>query len=112
MFCQARLQDHLDIFCVASEDDVDILISGYAFRLRILHEKGLRLLTNQGLFFDMSCFIDLHIHVVINIVYCVAGNGVIMGVSTSDRELFLLGQHSSMINGLQGRYPVYGPVVR
>ncbi|MQL78687.1 hypothetical protein Taro_011122 [Colocasia esculenta] len=83
-----RLQDHLEIFCTASEDVVDILFSGYAFRLRILHEKGLRLLTNQ------------------------ADNGVIKGVSASDRELFLRGQHSSMINGLQGCYPLYGPVVR
>ncbi|CAA6653510.1 unnamed protein product [Spirodela intermedia] len=67
-----RLQDGLDVFCVATEDEVDVLISGYAF----------------------------------------LGNGVVKGVSSSDRELFLRSQHSSMINGLLGRYSVYGPVVR
>lgn len=29
-----------------------------------------------------------------------------------DKKLFLRGQHSSMVNGLQGRYPIYGPIVR
>ena len=33
-------------------------------------------------------------------------------ISSVDKELFIRGQHSSMINGLQGRYPIYGPVVR
>ncbi|CAA7387761.1 unnamed protein product [Spirodela intermedia] len=83
-----RLQDGLDVFCVATEDEVDVLISGYAFRLRILHERGLKLMISQ------------------------VGNGVVKGVSSSDRELFLRSQHSSMINGLLGRYSVYGPVVR
>lgn len=32
--------------------------------------------------------------------------------SLIDKELFLRSQHSSMINGLHGRYPTYGPVVR
>uniref|UniRef100_A0A1D1YCT8 Nucleolar protein 6 n=1 Tax=Anthurium amnicola TaxID=1678845 RepID=A0A1D1YCT8_9ARAE len=83
-----RLQDRLDAICVATEDDVYVLISGYAFRLKVLHERGLKLLTDQ------------------------AGNVESKGLSTSDRELFLRSQHSSMINGLQGRYPVYGQVVR
>lgn len=33
-------------------------------------------------------------------------------VSSADKELFFRSQHSSMINGLQGRYTIYGPVVR
>lgn len=33
-------------------------------------------------------------------------------VLSSDKNLFLRGQHSSMVNGLRGRYPIYGPVVR
>ena len=33
-------------------------------------------------------------------------------VSSIDKELFVRSQHFSMINGLLGRYPLYGPVVR
>lgn len=33
-------------------------------------------------------------------------------VYSTDKILFIRGQHASMINGLQGRYPVFGPVVR
>lgn len=29
-----------------------------------------------------------------------------------DKELFMKSQHSSMINGLHGCFPMYGPVVR
>ncbi|GKB13061.1 nucleolar protein 6 [Tanacetum coccineum] len=32
-------------------------------------------------------------------------------VSPTNKYLFLRSQHSSMINGLSGRYPLYGPVV-
>lgn len=33
-------------------------------------------------------------------------------VSSTDKFLFLRSQHASMINGLSGRYPLYGPVVQ
>ncbi|GKD93698.1 nucleolar protein 6, partial [Tanacetum coccineum] len=33
-------------------------------------------------------------------------------VSPTDKYLFLRSQHSSMINGLSSRYPLYGPVVQ
>lgn len=33
-------------------------------------------------------------------------------VPSVDKKLFIRGQHSSMINGLQGIYQMYGPVVR
>lgn len=77
------LQKHWGMFCTATEDGVDILVSGYAFRLKILHERGLNLMVSQ-----------------------------VKGTSSVDKELFLRSQHSSMINGLHGRYPLYGPVVR
>lgn len=32
----------------ATEDDVDVMMSGFAFRLRILHERGLTLLKNES----------------------------------------------------------------
>ncbi|XP_010254816.1 PREDICTED: nucleolar protein 6 isoform X2 [Nelumbo nucifera] len=82
------LQNRWGMKCVASEDEVDVLMSGYAFRLRILHERGLSLLKKQ------------------------VGNDQVKRVSSIDKELLIRSQHSSMINGLQGCYPTYGPVVR
>lgn len=38
--------------CVATEDEVNVLMSGYAFRLRILHERGINSLKKQGMEFD------------------------------------------------------------
>ncbi|CAM0950126.1 unnamed protein product [Alopecurus aequalis] len=64
------------MFVTASEDEVNVLTSGYSFLLKIFHERGLVLQKQE------------------------------------DKELFLRSQHSSMINGLHGRYQVYGPVVR
>ncbi|GMH24573.1 hypothetical protein Nepgr_026416 [Nepenthes gracilis] len=82
------LESHWGMTCIASEDNVDVLLLGYAFRLKILHERGLSLLKRQ-----------------------IGGNQV-KRVSFTDKKLFLRSQHSSMINGLQGRYPVFGSVVR
>ncbi|KAH9614552.1 hypothetical protein KSS87_003366 [Heliosperma pusillum] len=80
------LQSKQGVTCVATEDNVDILLSGYAFRLKILHERGLSLVKRQGNQFKR--------------------------VSSIDKQLFVRSQHSSMINGLQGRFPIYGAVVR
>ncbi|KAG9136046.1 hypothetical protein Leryth_021273 [Lithospermum erythrorhizon] len=74
--------------CSATENDVDVILSGYAFRLKILHERGLSLVAKK------------------------TGSGHVKRVLSADKELFIRGQHSSMINGLRGRYPIYGPVVR
>ncbi|KAG8383986.1 hypothetical protein BUALT_Bualt04G0070800 [Buddleja alternifolia] len=81
------LRNKQGIACTATEDDVDVFMSGYAFRLKILHERGLSLVKKQG-------------------------GAQTKHVLSSDKRVFLRGQHSSMINGLRGRYPVYGPVVR
>lgn len=80
------LQGHWGMSCFATEDGADVLLSGYAFRLKILHERGLSLVKKLG--------------------------HQAKRVSSADKKLFLQSQHSSMINGLQGRYPIYGPVVR
>ncbi|XP_057529291.1 uncharacterized protein LOC130807910 isoform X1 [Amaranthus tricolor] len=80
------LQSKWGVSCIATEDDVDVLLSGYAFRLKILHERGLSLVQGQGF--------------------------QVKRVSSIDKKLFMRSQHSSMINGLQGRFPFYGPVVR
>ncbi|XP_059623649.1 uncharacterized protein LOC132266698 [Cornus florida] len=82
------LQNSWGMTCTATEDDVDVFVSGYAFRLKILHERGLSLLKKQ------------------------IASDQVKRVYSTDRKLFVRGQHSSMINGLQGRYPIYGPVVR
>ncbi|CAM8912250.1 unnamed protein product [Rhodiola kirilowii] len=74
------------ITCIATEDSVDVLIAGYGFRLSILHERGLSLLSREV---DPT-----------------------KKVSSTDKRLFHRSQHASMINGLRGQYPVFGPIVR
>ncbi|KZV53865.1 nucleolar protein 6 [Dorcoceras hygrometricum] len=81
------LQHRYGISCTATEDDIDVFISGYSFRLKILHERGLSLVNRKS----------------------GAQKKLVM---SSDKKLFLRSQHSSMLNGLQGRFPVYGQVVR
>ncbi|XP_062202451.1 uncharacterized protein LOC133904855 isoform X2 [Phragmites australis] len=74
------------MFVSASEDEVNVLTSGYSFLLKIFHERGL--LQKQ------------------------AGDGNTQNAPSEDKMLFLRSQHSSMINGLHGRFQMYGPVVR
>lgn len=38
------LQKKWGMTCTATQDDVDVLMSGYAFRLKLLHERALSLL--------------------------------------------------------------------
>ncbi|KAG2623176.1 hypothetical protein PVAP13_3KG040362 [Panicum virgatum] len=75
------------MFVSASEDEVNVLTSGYSFLLKIFHERGL-VLQKQ------------------------AGDDNIQTALSQDKVLFQWSQHSSMINGLHGRYQMYGPVVR
>ncbi|XP_051127399.1 uncharacterized protein LOC127248890 [Andrographis paniculata] len=81
------LNDNHGISSTAAEDDVDIFMSGYAFRLKILHERALSLVKSPG-------------------------GARVKRILSSDKKLFIHGQHAGMINGLRGRYPIYGPVVR
>ncbi|GAB2259990.1 hypothetical protein Droror1_Dr00010845, partial [Drosera rotundifolia] len=81
------MENNWGMTCVATEENVDVLFSGFAFRLKILHERGLHLLKSP------------------------AGGNRVKRVSSIDKILLLRSQHCSMINGLQGRYPIYGPVV-
>ncbi|KAK7406701.1 hypothetical protein VNO78_08331 [Psophocarpus tetragonolobus] len=82
------LQKMWGMTCFATEDTVDVLMSGYAFRLKILHERGLSLLKRE------------------------IGNDQAKQVPSIDKKLFIRSQHANMINGLQSRYPIFGPVVR
>nr|XP_016452559.1 PREDICTED: nucleolar protein 6 [Nicotiana tabacum]XP_016452560.1 PREDICTED: nucleolar protein 6 [Nicotiana tabacum]XP_016452561.1 PREDICTED: nucleolar protein 6 [Nicotiana tabacum] len=82
------LQNNWGMMFTATEDDVDVLMSGYAFRLKISHERALSLVTGQS------------------------NNSRHQWSLSADRELLLRHQHASKINALRGRYPVYGPIVR
>ncbi|KAF3447128.1 hypothetical protein FNV43_RR12308 [Rhamnella rubrinervis] len=82
------LQKNWGMICTATEDNVDVFVSGYAFRLKIWHERGLNLLRKEN------------------------ENYQVKRVSSMDKKLFFRSQHSSMINGLRDRYPIYGPAVR
>ncbi|KAL3525384.1 hypothetical protein ACH5RR_013756 [Cinchona calisaya] len=82
------LQKNWGMTCTATEDDIDVFMSGFAFRLKILHERGL------------------------NLVRRPIGGGSVKQVLSTDKKLFICSQHSNMINGLCGCYPTYGPVVR
>ncbi|OIT32009.1 PREDICTED: nucleolar protein 6 [Nicotiana attenuata] len=82
------LQNNWGMMFTATEDDVDVLMSGYAFRLKISHDRALSLATGQS------------------------NNSRHQWSLSADRELLLRHQHASKINALRGRYPVYGPIVR
>ncbi|ESW28940.1 hypothetical protein PHAVU_002G030700 [Phaseolus vulgaris] len=84
----SSLQKTWGMTCTATEDNVDVLMSGYAFRLKILHERGLSLLKKE------------------------IGDYQAKQVPSVDKKLFIRSQHGNMINGLQSRYPIFGPVVR
>ncbi|ONM34012.1 hypothetical protein ZEAMMB73_Zm00001d041900 [Zea mays] len=75
------------MFVSASENEVNVLTSGYSFLLKIFHERGL-------------------------VMQKPVGDDKTQSVLSEDKMLFQRSQHSSMINGLHGRYQVYGPVVR
>ncbi|CAN4080066.1 unnamed protein product [Withania somnifera] len=82
------LQNNWGMMFTATEDDVDVLMSGYAFRLKISHERALGLVIGQS------------------------NNSRHQWSLSADRKLLLRHQHASKINALRGRYPIYGPVVR
>lgn len=82
------LQNNWGMMFTATEDDVDVLMSGYAFRLKISHERALGLVTGQS------------------------NNSRHQWSLSADRKLLLQHQHASKINALRGRYPIYGPIVR
>ncbi|KAH9309820.1 hypothetical protein KI387_037731, partial [Taxus chinensis] len=83
------------VFPVAAENAVDLLMAGFAFRLRILYEKDKSLLKKQGVF-GMP----------------LTGNVPWSKLFPVENDLLLRSQHSSMLNGLQGLHPTYSPTVR
>ncbi|GLJ36464.1 hypothetical protein SUGI_0732270 [Cryptomeria japonica] len=89
------MQKQWGVFTVAAEDAVDLLMAGFAFRLRVLYEKDKSLLKKQGIF-----------------GITLAGNAPWSNSVPLERDFLLRSQHSSMLNGLQGLHPTYGPTVR
>ncbi|KAF2579772.1 hypothetical protein F2Q68_00006088, partial [Brassica cretica] len=83
-----NLQTIKGIRSTATENNVDVFMRGYAFRLRILHERGLSLVKRE------------------------IGPDPVKHVSSADKMLFIRSQHASMINGLHGRFPIYASVAR
>lgn len=59
-----------------------------------------------------SCLIMMNIELIIFLFILIGMNGKKSSFPSIDEELFMKSQHSSMINGLHGRFPMYGPVVR
>lgn len=89
------MQKRWGIQSIAAEDAVDLLVAGFAFRLRILYEKDKSLIKKQGLFGVLP-----------------VGNLQNINLIPLEKDLLLRSQHSSMLNGLQGLHPAYGPTVR
>ena len=54
------LQKKWGMTCTATEDDVDVLMSGYAFRLKILHERALSLLKESMAYTSCMIIDDLN----------------------------------------------------
>ena len=82
-----------DIKCVASEHSVDLLMHGFCFRLKVYYDRDL---TKADSLMETTHLPEkdtdfLHI----------LGD-----------DLMLNNLHASMLSGLQGRYPIYGPTVR
>ncbi|KAJ7523478.1 hypothetical protein O6H91_18G051300 [Diphasiastrum complanatum] len=79
---------------IASEDAVDLLWQGFAFRIRIFYEKDPTLLRqNPGKSFS-------------------GNQNSAPYLLEPKKDLLLRSVHSSMLYGLQGLYPVYSPTVR
>ncbi|CAH9146997.1 unnamed protein product [Cuscuta epithymum] len=82
------LQNNWGLTCTATEDDVEVLMSGFAFRLKVLHERALNFVNGQ-LNYSQAKW-----------------------VLPTDKKLLLRYIHAGKTDGLRGRYPIYGPVVR
>ncbi|KAI5084140.1 hypothetical protein GOP47_0000309 [Adiantum capillus-veneris] len=87
------------IKCVAAEESVDLLMHGFCFRLRLHYDRDPTLVhpttENIPVAKALASLPDK------------ASSRLLL-----DKDLSLRSLHSSMLGGLQGRYPAYGPTVR
>jgi U3 small nucleolar RNA-associated protein 22 len=107
------------MFVSPSEDEVNVLTSGYSFLLKIFHERGLLLEKKRLVFICIPVilvFASRYCRMVTKLheksCHLTARDVSTQSAPSEDKVLFLWSQHSSMINGLHGRYQMYGPVVR
>jgi U3 small nucleolar RNA-associated protein 22 len=90
-----------DIKCVASKHSVDLLMHGFCFRLKVYYDKDSTLVQKRKIKADNPIRELTHLpekekdflHILKN-------------------DLLLNSLHASMLSGLQGRFPIYGPTVR
>ena len=57
MMCYGSLQNNWGMTCTATEEDVDVFMDGYSFRLRILHERGLSLVNRESKNSQLELFV-------------------------------------------------------
>ncbi|MCO5585783.1 hypothetical protein L7F22_039719 [Adiantum nelumboides] len=89
------------VTCVAAKESVDLLMHGFCFRLQLFYDKDptlVHLRTEQ-----VSTTKD---------VGSQQANGDTSPVTMLHKDISLQSLHSSMLGGLHGRYPIYGPTVR
>lgn len=81
------LQKKWNVGCVAAEDAIDIIVEGYVFRLLLMYDKDpTRAMTSKD---DEQ-----------------------LGTVSPAHDLLLQSSHASLIQGLHGVYPAFGPTVR
>ena len=89
-----------DIKCVASEHSVDLLMHGFCFRLKVYYDRDFTLVQKRKTKAD-SLMETTHLPEKDTDFLHILGD-----------DLMLNNLHASMLSGLQGRYPIYGPTVR
>lgn len=72
------LQNNYGMTCIANEGYIDILLSGFAFRLKILHERGLSLLNHEGQFFPCLLWFHLKILLLSNSLLMINAKGLLI----------------------------------
>ncbi|KAG6557753.1 hypothetical protein Mapa_000520 [Marchantia paleacea] len=92
------------VYCVASEDAVDILMDGFAFRLSILYEKDRTLINKERLASSLATGSGLPVKI---------GSAVLNSQPISLKgDRLLRSMHASILLGLHGLYPAFSPTVR
>ncbi|KAL3680637.1 hypothetical protein R1sor_023593 [Riccia sorocarpa] len=100
----SRMQEKWGVHCIASEDAVDILMEGFAFRLSILYEKDRTFINKEKLASALSSGGALPVKV---------GAAALNAQPASLKEDRLLrSMHASILHGLHGLYPAFSPTVR
>ena len=90
-----------DIKCVASEQSVDLFMHGFCFRLKVYYDKDPTLVQKRKIKGDNLTGESAN--------FTKKGNDFLHMLKN---DLLLNSLHASMLSGLQGQFPIYGPTVR